>query len=258
LRKMVPHLLQTEELAMVCAPQVSAYVSLSAIFKLMTITKSFYNIPDGDPLKQNLDHYYAVTEMIHRGLEAGDCTGSGYIVRRQALMDIGGFPTFTISEDTACSTMLLGKGLKITYTDERIQCGQMPDTFLGHVKQRTRWTIGNVQTALRLNFRIGSTILRGCTIRQRLVGITTGLSSALSSTIGILGFFGLPLALLSGFPFVIYDNAWQLRWLLRTVSIWIFLDWSHRCAFALFMGYRNTMRWDQAESWLIPCESNLD
>jgi uncharacterized membrane protein len=86
------------------------------------------------------------------------------------------------------------------------------------------------------------------------VGITTGVSLLLTAAVGVAGFVGLPLALLSGVPFVIFDNAWQLKWLVRTVGVAVFADWAHRGAFALEIGYGFAMRWDQAEAWLVPCE----
>lgn len=36
---------------------------------------------------------------------------------------IGGFPTYSISEDTGCSSMLVGHGWSVAYVDEKLQCG---------------------------------------------------------------------------------------------------------------------------------------
>jgi cellulose synthase/poly-beta-1,6-N-acetylglucosamine synthase-like glycosyltransferase len=121
LRAMMPHFLADPKMGMTCPPQY------------------FWNIPRNDNVRQDLDYFYALTEIIHDGLDAADCVGSGYLARREAMEDIGGFPAFSISEDTACSTLLLGKGWKVAYIDEYLQCGEMPDTLAGHVKQRTRW-----------------------------------------------------------------------------------------------------------------------
>ncbi|KAK1913596.1 hypothetical protein P3342_006839 [Pyrenophora teres f. teres] len=132
LRAMMPHLLNDPKMAMTCPPQY------------------FWNIPRNDRVRQDLDYFYAVTELVHDGLGSADCVGSGYLARREAIDDIGGFPTYSISEDTACSSMLLGKGWSMAYIDEYLQCGEMPDTLSGHIKQRTRWTIGNVQTAIKV------------------------------------------------------------------------------------------------------------
>lgn len=135
LRAMMPHLLNDPKLGMTCAPQL------------------FWNIPRHDRLRQDLDFFYAVTELVHEGLGSSDCVGSGYLVRREAMLQIGGFPTYTISEDTGCSSMLLGHGWDVAYIEEDLQCGEMPDTLHGHYKQRTRWTIGNVQTAMYVSIQ---------------------------------------------------------------------------------------------------------
>ena len=74
----------------------------------------------------------------------------------------------------------------------------------------------------------------------------------MNSALNWLGYIGLPLALLAGYPFVVYYERWQLAWLLRLVCIWIFADTAHKMSLALFVGYRDAMRWDQADVWLIP------
>ena len=35
--------------------------------------------------------------------------------------------------------MLLGAGWKTAYVHEALQYGTVPDSFVGHIKQRTRW-----------------------------------------------------------------------------------------------------------------------
>jgi hypothetical protein len=50
----------------------------------------------------------------------------------------------------------------------------------------------------------------------------------------------------------VYYQRWQLAWLLRLVCIWVFADTAHKGSLALFVGYRDGMRWDQADVWLIP------
>lgn len=130
-------------------------------------------------------------------------------------------------------------------------------SLIGHVRQRTRWSIGNVQTANKLNYRLWGPHIAGCTFKQRLAGFTLGAGSIFNCTLTSLGFVGLPLALLSGHEFVAYQNSWQLSWLLRLAFIWVFPDWLHKAVLSLFVGYRDGMRWDQAESWLYPCKPTL-
>ena len=67
------------------------------------------------------------------------CTGSGYVVRRAALQQIGGFPTGSLAEDVCCSSMLLGAGWSTAFVHEPLQFGTVPESLVGHLKQRTRW-----------------------------------------------------------------------------------------------------------------------
>jgi cellulose synthase/poly-beta-1,6-N-acetylglucosamine synthase-like glycosyltransferase len=67
------------------------------------------------------------------------CTGSGWVIRRQSLNGIGGFPTASLTEDLLTSTLLLAAGWKSGYVGEALQYGLIPENYLAHVKQFTRW-----------------------------------------------------------------------------------------------------------------------
>jgi cellulose synthase/poly-beta-1,6-N-acetylglucosamine synthase-like glycosyltransferase len=60
-------------------------------------------------------------------------------MRRVALESIGGFPTESLAEDICCSATLLGEGWKTAFVPEVVQYGSAPESYLGHIKQRTRW-----------------------------------------------------------------------------------------------------------------------
>ncbi|KAG9191511.1 hypothetical protein G6011_10245 [Alternaria panax] len=203
LRAMMSHL-NEPKMSMACAPQY------------------FWNIPHDDTVRQDLDYFYAVTELIHDRLGVGDCIGSGYLARREAIEDVGGFLTYSIRKDTACSSLLFRKGWSVAYIDEYLQYGEMPDTLSGHIKQRTRWTIGNVQTAFEVslllntsttethprqtNFRLWSPSVRFCSVRQRFAGFVFGAGSCVNTAPNWLGCIGLPLVLLAGYLFVVYQE----------------------------------------------------
>ena len=63
------------------------------------------------------------------------CTGSGYILRRQALSEIGGFPIGSLAEDVCCSSMLIGSGWNTAFIHEPLQFGTVPDSLASHLKQ---------------------------------------------------------------------------------------------------------------------------
>jgi cellulose synthase/poly-beta-1,6-N-acetylglucosamine synthase-like glycosyltransferase len=86
-----------------------------------------------------MHQFSGVTELIHDSLGHADCLGSGYIMRRAALEEIGGFPIESLSEDVCCSAKMLGAGWKTSFIPESLQHGSVPESYNAHVKQRTRW-----------------------------------------------------------------------------------------------------------------------
>lgn len=69
------------------------------------------------------------------------CTGTGFIVRRSAIDDIGNWPLADTGEDYMCSIMLSNAGWKIAFVQEDLQIGLAPDSLRSHVKQRMRWVL---------------------------------------------------------------------------------------------------------------------
>ena len=77
--------------------------------------------------------------------------GSCGVFRRKPLEEIGGMRTETITEDLHTSLRLHAKGYKSCYLNKVLSAGLMPDTFRGHLKQRSRWATGTVQTLFHDN-----------------------------------------------------------------------------------------------------------
>lgn len=85
LRALVPHLLDDPSLAMATIPQY------------------FYNIPDGDPLRQCLEHIYDVYILEQDTSSSAICPGTGFVLRRSAVEQLGGFPTDLLLENLMTS-----------------------------------------------------------------------------------------------------------------------------------------------------------
>jgi len=77
--------------------------------------------------------------MLRDHAGAGWNLGSGWIIRRLAVDDIGGFPTDCLVEDVCSSMIMLAHGWKTAYIPEGLQYGLVPETYIAHVKQMTRW-----------------------------------------------------------------------------------------------------------------------
>lgn len=65
-------------------------------------------------------------------------TGSGWIIRPDALDDIGGFPEDCIIEDVYSTFLMQAEGLKSAYVPETVQFGLVPTSYLAQLKQFTR------------------------------------------------------------------------------------------------------------------------
>jgi cellulose synthase (UDP-forming) len=90
--------------------------------------------------------------------------GSGAIFRRQALVDVGGFATETITEDTHTGLRLHAKGWKSKFYNRDLAAGMAQDSFGDFVKQRLRWARGMTQI-----FCVDNPILTGgLSLAQRL------------------------------------------------------------------------------------------
>ncbi|KAK1450677.1 glycosyltransferase family 2 [Colletotrichum cuscutae] len=233
LRAILPHMLIDPKVALACPPQL------------------FYNTPPSDPLAQSLDFFVHVIEPIKDALGVAWCTGSGYCVRREALDEIGNFPLGSLAEDVATSTLMLGKGWKTAYIHEPLQFGTVPEDYGGHLKQRTRWAIGTVDTSFKLNFCLYGEKVKQMTVAQRFSGFLYATLS-LYTILLTLSMFAIPIILVMGKPLVAYANYEQLRWLIRACFAATLTN--RLCEFALFIpaGYHTGQRGSRYQLWMSP------
>ncbi|RDW68844.1 glycosyltransferase family 2 protein [Aspergillus mulundensis] len=112
---------------------------------LVTTRQYYYNLPRDDPLSQSRLHFYACQnaelDSRNRAIDAG----SGALFRRQAIVDVGGYPTYSFSEDWQLSLILRAKGHQVLQVEEPLQWGTVPGSLKGHIAQRNRWNIGHAQ-----------------------------------------------------------------------------------------------------------------
>jgi cellulose synthase/poly-beta-1,6-N-acetylglucosamine synthase-like glycosyltransferase len=180
------------------------------------------------------------------------CTGSGYAMRRSALESIGRFPTGSLAEDVCTSSMLLGRGWKTAYIHEPLQWGTVPDGYGSHLKQRTRWTVGTIQTAIKLRFFLYGPLIRKMTVFQRLSGFVYTFSS-LFNIFTCMSIFAMPIVLASGGALIAYANDTQLRWLLRACFIALACNRLNELVLFLPAGYKTGQRGSRSELWMAPC-----
>ncbi|KAL8870821.1 MAG: hypothetical protein Q9174_003221 [Haloplaca sp. 1 TL-2023] len=172
LRRIVPHLILHEKLALACPPQ------------------HFYNIPASDPLAQDSYIFARVLEPLRDRLGGASCTGSGYVLRRKAIDHVGGLPLVDVGEDIMLSYLLTGARWQIAFVKEEVQFGIAPETLSSYIKQRMRWTDGSMLISRRFYYFLpGAPLAASMSWGQR--------SSALLHTVSKIACVTLAFALIA-------------------------------------------------------------
>jgi glycosyl transferase family 2/PilZ domain-containing protein len=120
--------------------------------------------------------------------------GSGALIRRRALMEIGGVATDTIAEDFHTTIKLHRAGWTTRYHDEVLIQGLAPHDLAAYLLQRDRWARGNLAV-----FTTGESPLRAKELsrRQRL-SYFASLSAYLAGPMRLLMLLTLAAVLWSG------------------------------------------------------------
>jgi cellulose synthase (UDP-forming) len=110
---------------------------------------------NSDAVQHNLGGSAAWTEsqctfsdVIQSGRDRWDnafCYGTSFVVKREALDEIGGFAEESITEDLLTSYALLGAGYKTRFLNEKLSVGLATQDIGAYVIQRCRWCIGTLQ-----------------------------------------------------------------------------------------------------------------
>ncbi len=127
-----------------------------------------------DPIERNLatfDDSPAETELFHNTIQAGldgwnasFFCGSAAVMRRSALLEVGGIQGDTITEDAETAMILHAKGYRSVFLNESLSVGLQPETVMSFIAQRVRWAQGALQL---LRFK-NPLALRGLRWTQRM------------------------------------------------------------------------------------------
>ncbi len=114
-----------------------------------------YNLYSEKKAPNEQDFFYRTIEVAKTSTNSVIYGGSNTIISRQALEDVGGFYTGSITEDFATGVLIESKGYVSLGLAEPLASGKTPDSFKDHIKQRVRWGRGVISTAHKLHiFRI--------------------------------------------------------------------------------------------------------
>ena len=108
--------------------------------------------------------FYNIIQPGKNRWNAAFWCGSNSIMRRSALLSVGGIATETVTEDIHTSLRLHATGWKSIYHNELLSMGLAPQDFLAFTVQRLRWGQGAMQVLRREN----PLFKKGLTFVQRL------------------------------------------------------------------------------------------
>ena len=113
------------------------------------------------PIEKNLEthrHSPHENEMFYGAVQLGldlwnsaFFCGSAALLRRSALMHIGGMARDTVTEDAETSLALHSRGYNSLYLNKPMSMGLSPESFEGFILQRSRWAQGMTQIMLLKN-----------------------------------------------------------------------------------------------------------
>ena len=110
---------------------------------------------NADPIQSNLaatdvwpDEQRFFFDILMPAKDAWDvafCCGTSSVVRVSGLMQIGGFPTDSVTEDYLVTLRLKERGYRTVYLNERLTLGLAPEGLKEYITQRGRWCLGLMQ-----------------------------------------------------------------------------------------------------------------
>jgi cellulose synthase (UDP-forming) len=135
-------------------------------------TPQFYYNPD--PIQHNLfsaqswiddqRFFFDVFQPAKDAWGCAFCVGTSFIVRRDRLVEIGGFPSEAISEDINLTYTMLRHGHRTAWLNEPLSFGLSAEGVPEYITQRARWCLGTIQVAL---LKTGPLLGPGYTLTQR-------------------------------------------------------------------------------------------
>src|SRR5262245_4492169 len=110
-------------------------------------------------------YFFAISQPSRNERDGAIFAGTMGLIRKQALVEVGGWNEWCITEDAELSLRLLKAGWSGLHVDASMGRGVMPLTFEALKSQRYRWCFGGIQI-LRLHIR-AMTVNKGLSAGQR-------------------------------------------------------------------------------------------
>jgi|GEM_PF-171178 len=125
----------------------------------MALVQTPHHFYSPDPFERNLKQYrevpnegklfYGMVQVCNDFWNATFFCGSCAVIRREALDEVGGIATETVTEDAHTSLRMQMAGWNTAYLNTPQAAGLATERLSGHVRQRIRWARGMVQVLRR-------------------------------------------------------------------------------------------------------------
>jgi cellulose synthase (UDP-forming) len=130
------------------------------------------NLARGRPVPNEGLLFYGAIQPGNDLWNAAFFCGSCALIRRTALLEVGGVPHQTVTEDCHCSLLMQQKGWHTAYIRLPLAAGLATERLAIHIGQRMRWARGMIQILRQEN----TPFAPGLTWAQRLCYFTAGFS----------------------------------------------------------------------------------
>lgn len=116
-----------------------------------------FNLHSERRIPNEQDYFYRDIQLARNRTNSVIYGGSNTVISREALEEVDGFYTYSITEDFATGILIQSKGYRCYAIPEVHASGLSPTDLKSLIKQRERWARGCIQTGRRLNilFRRG-------------------------------------------------------------------------------------------------------
>jgi cellulose synthase (UDP-forming) len=196
-------------------------------------TPQFYYNPD--PIQHNLlatqswvddqRFFFDIFQPAKDAWGCAFCVGTSFIVRRDRLDEIGGFPNEAISEDINLTYTMLAHGYQTWWLNEKLSTGLSAEGIPEYITQRARWCLGTLQVALLRN---GPLFGPGFTLTQRLHYVH-GILNWLCKPFMVVLLIAPPIYWFAGMPAFEADYLSFLRYgMPALLSLIIYMGWISR------------------------------
>jgi cellulose synthase/poly-beta-1,6-N-acetylglucosamine synthase-like glycosyltransferase len=161
-------------------------------------------------LRNCLEYYFWFRSRLHLHAQKGfiPLGGNTVFLRRQLLVDVGGWDETALTEDADLGVRISVRkvGVAVAYDARLVTREETPDTLRSLVKQRSRWNQGFLQVLTKGDWRNLPTrrqrLLAQFTLLQPYLQALTFLAIPVGIAVAVTGGLALPVALLTFTPLV--------------------------------------------------------